>query len=131
MRVVNRTKGQVLGTRVRKAQTFLRRLRGLLGTRGLDGGEGMWIAPCASVHSFGMAYPIDVLFLDAAGVVVAVVPSLTPNRVTRWFPGAVGALELPAGTLRSTGTEQGDRVEFHEQEGDPAARPGPLPGGAG
>lgn len=127
MRAVNRTKGRVLGHRVRKANSFFERLRGLLGTRGLEGGEGLWIVPCTSVHSFGMKYPIDVVFLDTAGTVVGVVPSLSPNRVTRWFLHASGALELPAGTIAETITERGDRVEFREEE-DAMATAGGFPG---
>lgn len=129
MRAFNRTKGRVLGTRVRTAKTFLERMRGLLGTRGLEGGEGLWIAPCASVHSFGMGYSIDVVFLDAAGTVVGLVPSLSPNRITRWFPRASGALELPAGTIGETETEPGDRVELRGEE-DAAAMTGGTAGEA-
>jgi uncharacterized protein len=129
MRAFNSTKRRILGTRVREAKTLLERMRGLLGTRGLEGGEGLWIAPCASVHSFGMGYPIDVVFLDAGGTVVGLVPSLSPNRITRWFPRASGALELPAGTIGETETEPGDRVEFREEE-DAAATAGGFPGEA-
>lgn len=111
---VNRTKGTVLGARVRTATAFRDRLRGLLGTRELPRDEGLWIVPCAGIHSIGMGYPIDVLFLDAAGVVVGLYPAVPPNRVIRGVPRAAGALELPAGTLEATGTERGDRVEFVE-----------------
>lgn len=116
MKAVNRTKGKILGARVRTATTFPRRLKGLLGTRELRPDEGLWIVPCASIHSFGMGYPIDVLFLDAAGEVVELFPAVSPNRVIRPVPRAAGALELPAGTLEATGTERGDRVEFVEAE---------------
>lgn len=112
VRAVNRTKMQVLGTRVRTARTFRERLRGLLGTPGLAEGEGLWLDPCGSVHSFGMGYPIDVLFLDPAGEVVGLVSSLAPNRVVRGIPGAAGVLELPAGVIGATNTGIGDRVEF-------------------
>lgn len=112
MRVVNRTRGTVLGVRVRTAHTFLSRLKGLLGTSGPAEGEGLWIVPCRSVHTFGMRYPIDVVFLDAGGVVVGVLAGLPPNRIGRFFRGARGALELRAGTLVATGTASGDRLEF-------------------
>ena len=67
MRVVNRTRGIVLGEEVRTAETFLSRLVGLLGTAAIAEGEGLWIVPCRSVHTLGMRYPIDVAFLDARG----------------------------------------------------------------
>lgn len=109
---VNRTRGTVLGSRVRAATTFFGRLKGLLGTRELPREEGLWIVPCGSVHSFGMRYPIDVCFLDRDGVVVGLFPALSPNRVVRPIARAAGALELPAGAIAETGTRRGDRVEL-------------------
>ena len=108
----NRTRGEILGDRVPRAGTFLSRLRGLLGRCPLAEGEGLWIAPCRCVHTFGMSYPIDVLFLDEAGIVLGLYPDLPPARVTRYFPKAAGALELPAGVILRTNTARGDLVEF-------------------
>lgn len=114
MRVVNRTRGIVLGDRVRTARTFLSRLAGLLGTAAIAEGEGLWIVPCRGVHTVGMRYPIDVAFLDARGVVVGILEGLPPNRLGRGVRDARGALELRAGTLAATGTAPGDRLEFDE-----------------
>ena len=118
MRVVNRTRGILLGDKVRTARTFLSRLVGLLGTAAIADGGGLWIVPCRSVHTLGMRYPIDVAFLDARGVVIGILEGLPPNRVSRIVRGARGALELRAGTLAATGTAPGDRLEF--EEGGPA-----------
>ncbi len=112
MRVVNRTRGTVVGDRVRAAGTFLSRLVGLLGTSAIADGEGLWIVPCRSVHTLGMRYPIDVAFLDARGVVVGILGGLPPNRVGRFFRDARGALELRSGILAATRTVPGDRLEF-------------------
>jgi len=118
MRVVNRTRGTVVGERVRTAGTYLSRLVGLLGTAAIGDGEGLWIVPCRSVHTFGMRYPIDVAFLDAGGVVVGILEGFPPNRLGRVVRDARGALELRAGTLAATGTAPGDRLEF--ERGGPA-----------
>jgi hypothetical protein len=118
VRVVNRTRGIVLGEKVRTAQTFLSRLVGLLGTDAIAEGEGLWVAPCRSVHTVGMRYPIDVAFLDARGVVVGILEGLPPNRIGRVFRGARGALELRSGVLAATGTGPGDLLVF--EEGGPA-----------
>ncbi|HEX7518801.1 MAG TPA: DUF192 domain-containing protein [Candidatus Deferrimicrobium sp.] len=112
MHVVNRTRGTVVGERVRTAGSFLSRLAGLLGTAAIAEGEGLWIVPCRSVHTLGMRFPIDVAFLDGRGVVVGILERVPPNRVGRVFRDARGALELRAGTLAATGTEPGDRLEF-------------------
>jgi len=118
MRVVNRTRGTVLGINVRTAHTFLSRLAGLLGTAEIGEGEGLWIVPCRSVHTLGMRYPIDVAFLDAGRTVVGILANLPPNRIGPVFRGATGALELPAGTAAATGTAAGDLLEF--EGGEPA-----------
>ena len=46
------------------ARSWLARLRGLLGTSELPADEGLWLSPCNSVHSLGMRYAIDVIFLN-------------------------------------------------------------------
>jgi hypothetical protein len=112
VRVVNRTRGILLGDKVRTASTLLARFVGLLGTAAIAEGEGLWIVPCRSVHTLGMRYPIDVAFIDARGVVVGILEGLPPNRVGRVFREARGALELPSGILAATGTVPGDRLVF-------------------
>ncbi len=59
-----------------------------------------------------MIYAIDVIFLDANKVVVGVVSQIKPGRLSRVFWKAKGCLELPIGTISSTGTEVGDKVEI-------------------
>jgi uncharacterized membrane protein (UPF0127 family) len=78
-----------------KANTFWERLRGLLGRRMLDANEALHIQPCSDVHSFGMKYPLDILFLDKAGHVLKA-DVLKPNS---WLfcKGATSVLEFKAG----------------------------------
>lgn len=89
----------MLGTQVGIADTFWRRLRGLLGRPPLQAGEGLLLRPCRAVHMHGMKYPLDVIFLDRSGAVVAIYEHLAPGAKTRWHRPAYEALELPAGTL--------------------------------
>lgn len=111
-RVSDAARGRVLGARVALADRWWLRMRGLLGRPPLRPGEGMMLTPCAAVHMFGMKYPLDVAFLAKDGGVVAVYHDLPPGGRTRWHRGARHALELPAGTLRSTGTREGDRLTW-------------------
>lgn len=113
MKAVNRTNGETLADRVLAATAFLDRMRGLLGRSALAHGEGLWIAPCSSIHTIGMSFSIDVLFIDEAGRVIGLYENLPPLRATRCFRMAVGVLELPAGTIRRTGTGHGDFVDIH------------------
>jgi uncharacterized membrane protein (UPF0127 family) len=116
MRALNRDRGTELARSVRKADTFWKRLRGLQGRPALPPGEGVWIVPCRGVHTRGMAFSIDVLFLDAAGRVLSLEENLGPGRIARIRWKARTVLELPAGMVRDSRTEAGDRIEFQATE---------------
>lgn len=75
-------------------------------------GEGILLSPCKGVHMFGMKFPLDVLFLDRSGQVVASFPNLAPGARTPLQRGAYHALELPVGTIRRSGTVVGDLIEW-------------------
>jgi hypothetical protein len=108
----NVTRNTAIGSAIREANTFLARSRGLLGKDGLAPGEGLWICPCGSIHSFGMRFDIDALFLDRNLMVVGRYERFRRNRMSRVFWNARGVLELPAGTIERTGTEVGDEIQF-------------------
>ena len=84
---------------------------GLLGKSSLDRGCGLFIVPSQAIHTVGMAFPIDVIFVDRKYNVVGVREALRPFRITRVFWKAHGVLELPAGTIRSSRTEVGDQLK--------------------
>ena len=110
--VRNATRGVVIGDAVQVADRFFSRLRGLLRTDGLAEGEGLWIRPCNSIHSFGMRFDFDALFLGPDGIVVGQYERFRRNRISRVFWNARGVLELPAGTIERTRTEVGDEIRF-------------------
>ena len=78
----------------------------------LPRGGGLWIVPCRSIHSFGMRYEFDALFIGHEGKVVGMHPGFRRNRISRIFWNARGVLELPAGTIGRTWTAVGDEVVF-------------------
>lgn len=94
---------------IHRAQTFLARLGGLLARKPLRDAEALYLAPCSSVHTMFMRYPIDVAFLDAKGRVLKVVPGLQPWRIAGCF-GAAAALELRAGQAQARGIVPRARV---------------------
>ena len=110
--VRNKTRGSLMGSRIRVADTFLTRLRGLLFSERLGSGEGLWILPCSSIHSIGMRFEFDALFLGPGGKVVGQYERFRRNCISRVFWNARGVLELPAGTIERTGTEVGDEIQF-------------------
>ena len=113
VKVRNATRNVDLGHSIRLASSLVDRARGLLGTPALAPGEGLWLSPCSSIHTFFMRYPIDIVFLDADHRVLAQ-QTLIPWRVSRWIAKSRGVLELAAGTLERTGTQQGDRLEVKD-----------------
>jgi uncharacterized membrane protein (UPF0127 family) len=99
-------------TRGRVADNMWTRLKGLIGSRPLEAGEGLLIVPCQSVHTHFMRFPIDVVYVDAADQVVGLHHSLPPWRFGRFHRRARFVIELPAGTVEATGTEVGDRLSI-------------------
>jgi len=118
VRVVNVTRGTVLAARAGLADTPLARARGLLGRPALPAGEGLVIRPCSAVHTLGMAFPIDVVHLDAEGRVLRVAAELRPWRLGPLVRRSRAVVELPAGTAAATGTRPGDLVELRPLSGD-------------
>jgi uncharacterized membrane protein (UPF0127 family) len=111
MPVVNLTKKTWLATKVRRADNFITRLVGLLRRKKLGAEEAVWIVPCKGIHTIGMKFAIDVVFLNKGNEVVKVVSNLIPNRATGFYLRAHSVLELPKGTIVKSSTEVGDRLE--------------------
>src|SRR5438874_2522169 len=93
LRVVNCSRGTVLAKEAAVAAKPWSRMRGLLGRRQLEPGQGLLIVPCQGVHTIGMAFPIDVLHLDREGVVRRVLHRLKPWRIGPLVRGTRMVLE--------------------------------------
>lgn len=98
--IIERT-GQVLVTRLRHADSYFLRLRGLIGTSKLAESEGILISPCKQVHTHFMRYPIDVVFLDKHYTVISKVIDMQPWRVSSYVANAHYVLELSANAAAS------------------------------
>ena len=110
----NRTRQAQLATALAIANTHWRRLRGLLGLNSKDFGDGsgLWIVPCRGVHTLGMGFPIDVLYLDRGLKVVDIQSHVRPWRFTPVLMRASSVLELPCGKAAETNTVVGDTIEI-------------------
>ena len=119
--VRNVTRGTTVSSRALLARSFWSRLRGLLFRPPLGPGDGLVIEPCAAIHTLGMRYPLDVLFVDRLGRVIGLTEMLTPNRLFAGVRGARQTIELPAGAIKASGTALGDmlRLEHRETAGRP------------
>ena len=95
----NERTNQAVATQVEIAATRRSRNRGLLGRDHLDEAAAMLLAPCTSVHTVGMRFPIDVVFVDRQGYAVKVVRNLRPWRIALSIGGRA-VIEMAAGSLR-------------------------------
>ncbi len=95
--------------RVRVADWFVTRALGLLVAAPLGPAEGLLISPCASIHTIGMRYPIDVVFVDREARVLRVCAQVRAGRM-RFAPGARGVLELRSGSAARYGLAPGVRL---------------------
>ncbi len=112
MKVWNATREVWLALHVEVADRFVRRLVGLLGRKSLPPEHGLLITRCDSIHTIGMCFPIDVVFVDQDARVVTVIESLRPFRVVFPIRRAIAVLELPVGTIQRTRTGVGDELHF-------------------
>jgi uncharacterized membrane protein (UPF0127 family) len=115
LRVHNPSRNTLLADRALIADSSKTRKTGLLKHERLEPGEGLWIAPCEGVHTVGMKFPIDVLFLDKKRKVVKIRAAMPRWRMAASL-FAHSVLELPSGTAAATKTTRGDQLEFETYE---------------
>jgi len=113
--VRNQTRNTILADAAEVADTGKKRRIGLLKHDHLDPGEGLWIVPCESVHSFFMKFAIDLVYLDRHKKVRKVRHRMVPWRLSACLT-AHSILELPAGVVAASGTRKGDQLEMIKQE---------------
>jgi len=112
LRVLNKTKQILLCSVCKVASSDRERIRGLLDRTSMQAGEGLLIPRCHSIHTVGMQFPIDVLYLGSDGKVLWWQRNVQPGakRTTPGYGGGDSVLELPAGGALST--EVGDVLSF-------------------
>ena len=111
VRVSNVTRQTLLASNVVVADHGATRRKGLLGREMLSPGEGLWIVPCEAVHTFGMQFPIDLIYLDPSRKIIKVCNDVPPWRVSVCL-SAHSVIELVSGTIRETQTRPGDHLSL-------------------
>ena len=113
----NRTRQAYLATDLALADTHWTRFRGLLGRSSDDfrNGSGLWIVPCHGVHTLGMGFPIDVLFVGADGCVIKIVEQLGAWRMAGSLQACI-TVELPTGSVQRHDVLTGDRLSIQTRE---------------
>jgi len=117
MVLVNATKKTVVSDNCHFANTVVKRMVGLLNRGKLDKGEGLLLDRCHGIHTFGMRFSIDVLFLDKDFCVIRAVKALPPFR-TCVVKKSVYVLEVPVGALDASRTVEGDQIQIRTANSD-------------
>lgn len=111
LKAVNVTRQTKLASNVEVASSGSSRSKGLLGRKGLLPGEALWIVPCEAVHTFGMRFSLDLIYLDRRHRIKKIRRNVPPWRLSACLT-AHSVIELAAGSIRETDAELGDFVEF-------------------
>ena len=106
-----RLRGADLIPRVETAAGPLARMVGLLGRSGLPPGSALLLAPAAMIHTCGMRFPLDLIFVDRHWTVTRVARGVRPFRIVGGGRGGWAVLELQAGWLPPDAVRVGDRLE--------------------
>jgi len=110
----NATRNTVLGDRIAVADGSLGRLVGLLTSRRLEPGAGLLLVPSQAVHTIGMRFAIDVVFVDRDWRAIGLRAEMPPLRLSRVYYKAWAALELPAGAIALSATSAGDQLAVED-----------------
>lgn len=114
--VFNVTRQTFLSLGIIAAETHLARLRGLLGKWKLRNDEGIWVVPCNGIHTFGLLFPIDVIYLDEHNRVIHLIEHLGSLRIAPVRRGCYSMLELPPRTIHNSNTQVGDELMISPPE---------------
>ena len=124
---LNESRNTLLAARLEQTHSFFSRVLGLLGRQQLEEGCGMlfsstpWLR-LMWMHTFGMRFSIDIIFLDRDSRVLRINHSLQPWRVSSPVFGAWRALEIAGGSAERSGTRVGDQILITTEVIMPAER---------
>lgn len=108
--VYNQTRECFLSLNVKVADTTFSRLRGLIGKFKLRSDEGLWVVPSQGVHTIGLLFPLDLIYLDENYCVIHLVEYLPSFHIGPFKAHAESVLELPTHTIYSSNTQIGDQL---------------------
>ena len=107
----NASSSRVVADTVELAITRATRRRGLLGRDGLPSGHALLIAPCSSIHTWFMRFPIDVIFVRRDGLVLKTRAAIPAWKMAFGW-AAYATVEVPSGAVALNSVKPGDRLEL-------------------
>jgi uncharacterized protein len=108
--VYNKTRECFISLGVTPADTTLARLKGLIGRTRLKFDDGVWVVPSQGIHTLGVLFPLDLMYLDSNNRVLHLIEHFPPFRVAPLRAHAASVLELPTHTIYSSQTQMGDQL---------------------
>lgn len=108
--VYNQTRECFLSLDIAIADTSFARLKGLIGRLKLGSNEGLWVVPSSGIHTIGVLFPLDLIYLDEHCQVIDLVEHFPRFRIAPFRMQAASVLELPTHTIYSSQTQLGDKL---------------------
>ena len=108
--VYNQTRESFLSMGLDSAMTMFTRLKGLIGKLKLGFDEGLWVVPSRGIHTYGVLFPVDLVYLDKDNRVVHVIESFPTFRIAPLRADAASVLALPVHTIYESLTQPGDEL---------------------
>lgn len=108
--VYNQTRECFLSLGVTPADTTFSRLKGLIGKLKLKVDEGLWVVPSCGIHTMGVLFPLDLIYVDDNHQVVHVIEHFPRFRISPLKTQATSVLELPTHTIYTSQTQPGDQL---------------------
>jgi len=114
LKAVNQSGAGVIASKIKIADNFVTRLVGLLNRKNINDDEGLLIIPSNSIHSFGMRFDFDAVFLDKNNKVVHLIEKMKPCRVSPLVKNSKKVLELAPGVIGTANINIGDVLNFED-----------------
>lgn len=112
MKLIKQDNQQVILSDVKIAKNPFSRMKGLLFTKEILPGKGLCLKPCNGVHSIGMRYAIDVIYLNKAGAIQKIIHDFKPGKLGPVNFKTHQIVEMKAGTLKPLDLTAGEVLTF-------------------
>ena len=106
--LISKSAGKILAANLKQAKTVMERVQGLIRKKPLKETEALWIPSCPSIHTFFMAYPIDVIFTDKYFQVISLFENVCPGRILWGGWKGWNVFEMKQGQIKKLSLKEGD-----------------------
>jgi len=111
MSIYNHNTKKEIPIRILSAASRLSKMVGLLGAKKSElENQAYFLRDCASIHTFGMNFKLDVYSLDRSGTVLEIVSGLKPNKTHKGLPGTKDILEVVHEGIDPKAIKVGDQL---------------------